>query len=370
MRKEAGQYRIYMNVGYDLNEEQLRHYFEKFGRVKDVYLPKHPSGRNRGFGFTSFEDEDSLLRSLVTQEHIVEGRPVKTNRAGPRPTNHDSNGLPHPYDEPPPAAIPPLLPVPQQQLLHAALQPDPFALGFCSPPSALVGSGLAGNPGHGRGPRIYVGNIPDSLSEEEIRQHFMRWGQVKDIYFPGKRGQKRVNYCFITFDTAKSAQRACSESERSINGKGGLAINLAEQRSQAQPANSGGSSGPHSGHQSPISAVAGSLPAGEFSSLRMAGMQHPTPIAGYGDMYMAPGGPFPAGSAGMAQFGRGNGLPAQFTGAYNGGASHLGDGILAAASAGLWGSHGDPSGCSASGLSYGPQRGRGLIQGHRGFSPY
>ena len=35
----------------------------------------------------------------------------------------------------------------------------------------------------------------------------------------GKKGAKRVNYCFITFENWRSAQRACNQSERNIHGK-------------------------------------------------------------------------------------------------------------------------------------------------------
>ena len=71
----------------------------------------------------------------------------------------------------------------------------------------------------GEGPRIYVGGIPDEISEDDLREHFCKWGAVVDIYFPGKKGQKRVNYCFVTFDHWRAAQRACNESDRSIKGK-------------------------------------------------------------------------------------------------------------------------------------------------------
>lgn len=64
-----------------------------------------------------------------------------------------------------------------------------------------------------------MGGIPDEVSEEELREHFCKWGAVVDIYFPGKKGQKRVNYCFVTFDHWRAAHRACNESERNIKGK-------------------------------------------------------------------------------------------------------------------------------------------------------
>ena len=52
-----------------------------------------------------------------------------------------------------------------------------------------------------------------------IKFHFSRWGNVVDIYFPGKSGLKRVNYCFVTFDNWQAAQRSCNQSERCIAGR-------------------------------------------------------------------------------------------------------------------------------------------------------
>ena len=62
--RRVGKHRIYMNVGYDLTEEDLRQYFTTFGQVSDVYLPKHKSSRNKGFGFTTFETEKGLEAAL------------------------------------------------------------------------------------------------------------------------------------------------------------------------------------------------------------------------------------------------------------------------------------------------------------------
>ena len=76
----------------------------------------------------------------------------------------------------------------------------------------------------GEGPRLYVGGIAEDISEDELQEHFNKWGAVVDIYFPGKKGQRRVNYCFVTFDHWRAAQRACNESERNINGKVGWTL--------------------------------------------------------------------------------------------------------------------------------------------------
>lgn len=185
--RRTGKHRIYMNVGYDLTEEQLRQFFSQYGHVTDVYLPKHKSGRNKGFGFTTFDSEESLQAALQAEEYLIGGEVVRINRAGPRPESElqrDSDDL----DTPTPSTF--------------SKQPD-----YGRQPQLF-----------GKGPRLYVGGVPEELTEERLKAHFSRWGNVVDLYFPGKKGQSRVNYCFVTFDNWRAAQRACNQSERNIDG--------------------------------------------------------------------------------------------------------------------------------------------------------
>jgi RNA-binding protein Musashi len=183
MSRRIGKHRIYMNVGYDLSEQQLRDFFNQYGNVTDVYLPKHKSGRNKGFGFTTFDSDDGLRSALSAQEYIIGGDLVKINRAGPRP-EHEL----------------------QREAEEAALD-------------AAESDGASSQPQlFGKGPRLYVGGVPEELTEERLKAHFSRWGNVVDLYFPGKKGQSRVNYCFVTFDNWRAAQRACNQSERNIDG--------------------------------------------------------------------------------------------------------------------------------------------------------
>lgn len=172
-----------MNVGYDLSEQQLRDFFNQYGSVTDVYLPKHKSGRNKGFGFTTFDSDDGLRSALTAQEYIIGGDLVKINRAGPRP---------------------------EHELLREAEE---------AASDAAESDAASRQPQlFGKGPRLYVGGVSEELTEERLKAHFSRWGNVVDLYFPGKKGQSRVNYCFVTFDNWRAAQRACNQSERSIDG--------------------------------------------------------------------------------------------------------------------------------------------------------
>ena len=66
-KKTAGKYRLYCNLGYNLSEDAVRSYFQQLcthGQILDVYIPRHNSGRNKGYGFTTFESEEDLNYAL------------------------------------------------------------------------------------------------------------------------------------------------------------------------------------------------------------------------------------------------------------------------------------------------------------------
>lgn len=69
--------RIFLNVGYELSEKQLRAHFSTFGVLSDLYLPKHTNGRNKGYGFATFATEQSLTLALQQREHIIDLVTVK-----------------------------------------------------------------------------------------------------------------------------------------------------------------------------------------------------------------------------------------------------------------------------------------------------
>ena len=67
--------RAYINVGYELTEAQLRMHFVH----SDLYLPKHSSGRNKGFAFVTFDSPEALERALLAPAHSVEGIVVQVD---------------------------------------------------------------------------------------------------------------------------------------------------------------------------------------------------------------------------------------------------------------------------------------------------
>lgn len=80
----------------DVNETSLRSHFSKYGRVIEVVIMYNQEKKSRGngfrgFGFLSFENEDSV--SALVSEHFVNinGKKVEVKRAEPRNGKLDSS---------------------------------------------------------------------------------------------------------------------------------------------------------------------------------------------------------------------------------------------------------------------------------------
>ena len=90
----ATTHRMFLNVGYDLTEKQIRCFFDSFGPVTDVYLPRQANGRNKGFGFATFGDADALQAALKLSAHTIDGFTVQVSvQSGARRTQRLCTGV-------------------------------------------------------------------------------------------------------------------------------------------------------------------------------------------------------------------------------------------------------------------------------------
>lgn len=67
----------------ELEDDELRFYFMKFGEIQDAVIVRKQDGSSRGFGFVTFTDELAVEKCLVIQ-HEIKGRKVDLRRAVPR----------------------------------------------------------------------------------------------------------------------------------------------------------------------------------------------------------------------------------------------------------------------------------------------
>eukprot|EP01025_Chloroclados_australasicus_P055640 TRINITY_DN6785_c0_g1_i3.p3 TRINITY_DN6785_c0_g1~~TRINITY_DN6785_c0_g1_i3.p3 ORF type:complete len:405 (-),score=45.97 TRINITY_DN6785_c0_g1_i3:2685-3899(-) len=70
----------------DTTEQDVREYFQRFGYVLDVYLPKNKDNRreHRGFGFVTFETAMAVARIDAQGPHNIKGSTVVVDAALPR----------------------------------------------------------------------------------------------------------------------------------------------------------------------------------------------------------------------------------------------------------------------------------------------
>ncbi|XP_020212574.1 RNA-binding protein 1 [Cajanus cajan] len=72
-----------------ISEEEFKNYFERFGRITDVVVMQDSvTHRPRGFGFITFDSEESVQNVMVKSFHDLNGRQVEVKRAIPKEGNH------------------------------------------------------------------------------------------------------------------------------------------------------------------------------------------------------------------------------------------------------------------------------------------
>jgi len=75
------------NISWDLDENSLRSEFERFGSVEECnVIYDRETGRSRGFGFVTFEDQDGGQKAIQELDgRELAGRALKVNEAHARP---------------------------------------------------------------------------------------------------------------------------------------------------------------------------------------------------------------------------------------------------------------------------------------------
>jgi RNA recognition motif-containing protein len=75
-------------LSWNTNDEGLRQAFEQFGNVSDVkVLTDRETGRSRGFGFVTFEDDAAADQAISAMNgKDLDGRTIKVNEAQEKPS--------------------------------------------------------------------------------------------------------------------------------------------------------------------------------------------------------------------------------------------------------------------------------------------
>jgi len=82
------------SLSWNINDQGLREAFEPFGEINEaVVITDRDSGRSRGFGFVTFEDDEAADKAISALDGSeLDGRPIKVNVARERSRDRDRGG--------------------------------------------------------------------------------------------------------------------------------------------------------------------------------------------------------------------------------------------------------------------------------------
>jgi cold-inducible RNA-binding protein len=93
--------------------------------------------------------------------------------------------------------------------------------------------------------KIYVGNLPYSTEEDQLRDLFTQYGEIEEVYLArDKVSGKKKGYAFVRFTTPAGAQASLAMHGKEFGGRM-LKVTLA----QPKEGGAGGGGGGHHGER-------------------------------------------------------------------------------------------------------------------------
>ena len=169
---------------FSATEQDVKNFFHPVN-VKEIRLVQTAKGRPSGRAFVDFYNESDLKQSLKHHKEYMNNRYVELFvDEGPSVTKKGAT------DEG----------LKQQQLSRH------YELSSKSEDENLLDSG-----------RLFVRNLPYSITEEDITKLFEKYGPLTEVTIPlDKEGSRPVGYAFVTFVFPEHAVKALEELDGSI----------------------------------------------------------------------------------------------------------------------------------------------------------
>ncbi|CAN0447427.1 unnamed protein product [Ectocarpus sp. 8 AP-2014] len=157
------------NFGEDLGDEKLKEVFSKFGKITSYkVIMADESGKNKGFGFVSFEDSESAEKA-VDELNGVEmfGKTLYVGRAQKKAER-------------------------QQELKKKFEQLKLERLNRY------------------QGVNLYVKNLDDTIDDERLRKEFAPYGTITSAKVMNEEGRSK-GFAFVCFSSPEEATKAVTE---------------------------------------------------------------------------------------------------------------------------------------------------------------
>jgi RNA recognition motif-containing protein len=78
--------------------------------------------------------------------------------------------------------------------------------------------------------KLYVGNLPYTVDEAQLRDLFSKYGEIDELALIMDRDTGRSKgFAFVTFATQQAAEKALAENGKDVGGRP-LRVNIAEEK--------------------------------------------------------------------------------------------------------------------------------------------
>ncbi|KAF5832193.1 RNA binding protein [Dunaliella salina] len=250
-----------------VSEAQFKGYFEGFGKLQDAYMPRdHAKQGYRGIGFVTFTSADSVEKVMAVK-HWMNGHEIAIDRATPKEEpsvlksmfarlplttgqrrSFDNGagiigpGLTSIMTSSGVLGMSNLRPKGPTGLEHPAYQQlrslsedrqgpsiEGPALDLTKAQHAFPnGAGSVGLAAERCKVAQGLGMGSHETSEADVREYFMRFGYVMDVYMPKAKDNKTEHrgFGFVTFETEAAIQRVVSHGAHRLKGST-IAIDIA-----------------------------------------------------------------------------------------------------------------------------------------------
>lgn len=158
------------NLTQGVDENQVKAHFQQFGEVKDFFFRGDRTSSRGGIVFVTYMDQRGMYTALGASEHVVDGVHLVVSEARPKPGQGDGS-----YNDP---------------------------------------RGSSSRQEN----RVFVGRIPQHLTDEAIREYFNQFGRLEDFYKPRNQrsGADGMDFGFAIFATAQGMARVLSHTPHLI----------------------------------------------------------------------------------------------------------------------------------------------------------
>ncbi|CAF1302068.1 unnamed protein product [Rotaria magnacalcarata] len=151
-------------LSYHTTDETLRAFCSRFGKITDCLVMRNPEGKSRGFGFVTYEDTSSVEDFMRSRPHTIDNRQIDPKRAMPREEQNSSEA-------------------------HLTVK------------------------------KLFVAGLREGINEENLRQHFSRFGNIVEVLVMKDRDGKPRGFAFVTYDDYDAVDKAVLEKPHIINGR-------------------------------------------------------------------------------------------------------------------------------------------------------